>query len=185
MRQTLNMTAPRDYGFLLARSATVNTLGFTLIELMVAISIVAILSAIGLTLFINIQKSARDAKRIGDLVALQNAVRQYALANHAFPPDSCSNNSGDWNSAFKTAMAPYMANLSVDPINATGTRCSGGQCVYCFTANMWCGGSGGPSCSSGIANFWTYLENSSANNTGDAIRFQYGPPHFMKSIDPI
>ncbi len=162
-----------------------NRRGFTLIELMVAISIVAILSAIGLTLFTSVQKSARDAKRMGDLAALQNAVRQYALANHTFPPDSCSNSNGNWSAAFKTAMEPYMANLPVDPINVAGTRCSGGQCIYCFTANMWCGGGGGPSCSAGIANFWTYLENSSASNIGDAARFQYGPPHFMKSIDPI
>ncbi len=59
--------------------------GFTLIELMVAISIVAILSAIGLTLFTSVQKSARSAKRMEDLHAISLALEQYKLANGSYP----------------------------------------------------------------------------------------------------
>lgn len=44
--------------------------GFTLIELMVAISIVAILATVGATLFANSQKTGRDGKRRGDVDAL-------------------------------------------------------------------------------------------------------------------
>lgn len=48
--------------------------GFTLIELLVVISIIAILSVIGLTLFSSVQKSARDARRKMDIDAIAKAL---------------------------------------------------------------------------------------------------------------
>ncbi len=47
--------------------------GFTLIELLVVISIIAILSVVGITVFTGVQKSARDAKRRGDIEAISKA----------------------------------------------------------------------------------------------------------------
>lgn len=47
--------------------------GFTLIELMVVVSIIAVLSVIALALFSNAQKSARDGKRRAELKAILNA----------------------------------------------------------------------------------------------------------------
>ncbi|OGE44256.1 hypothetical protein A3B45_01735 [Candidatus Daviesbacteria bacterium RIFCSPLOWO2_01_FULL_39_12] len=48
--------------------------GFTLIELLVVISIIAILSVVGITIFTNVQKGARDAKRRADINAIANAL---------------------------------------------------------------------------------------------------------------
>ncbi|MDO8619049.1 MAG: type II secretion system protein [Candidatus Daviesbacteria bacterium] len=48
--------------------------GFTLIELMVAIAIVAILSTVGLVVFSNAQSGARDSKRTSDLDAIAKAL---------------------------------------------------------------------------------------------------------------
>src|SRR5260221_10781429 len=47
--------------------------GFTLVELMVTISIIAILTTIGLVVYTGVQAGARDAKRKGDMDAFSSA----------------------------------------------------------------------------------------------------------------
>lgn len=48
--------------------------GFTLIELMVVIAIIAILSVVGIALFTSTQGKARDTKRIQDITAMSKAM---------------------------------------------------------------------------------------------------------------
>lgn len=48
--------------------------GFTLVELMVVITIIAILSVVGVTVFSGVQKSARDTKRRVDIDAIAKAL---------------------------------------------------------------------------------------------------------------
>jgi prepilin-type N-terminal cleavage/methylation domain-containing protein len=59
--------------------------GFTLIELLVAIAIVAIISTIGMVMYSQAQKTARDGKRIGDLQEIQKALEQYYAINQKYP----------------------------------------------------------------------------------------------------
>lgn len=47
--------------------------GFTLVEIMVAITIIAVLAAVGIVVFGGVQKQARDSKRSQDLDALATA----------------------------------------------------------------------------------------------------------------
>ena len=77
--------------------------GFTLIELMVVISIIAILSAAGIVLFQNSIKNARDGKRIGDIQEIQKGLEQYYSANgNAYPAALSSTNSYFSNSILPT-----------------------------------------------------------------------------------
>ena len=50
--------------------------GFTLVELLVVISIIAVLSVIGITLFSGAQSKARDSIRRNDLDAIKKALEQ-------------------------------------------------------------------------------------------------------------
>lgn len=64
------------------------TKGFTLVELLISISIIAILSVLLSISFSNAQKQGRDQRRIADLKAIQNAAEQYYLLNNSNYPTS-------------------------------------------------------------------------------------------------
>ena len=60
--------------------------GFTLVELMIVITVIAILATIGTMSFTRVQKQARDTKRKGDLRALSTALQAYYTENaNAYP----------------------------------------------------------------------------------------------------
>lgn len=61
------------------------TLGFTLVELLVVISIIAVLSAIGLVIYSNVIKQGRDSKRQSDLRVIQSALEQYYADQFSYP----------------------------------------------------------------------------------------------------
>lgn len=108
------------------------TKGFTLIELLVVISIIAILSAIGLVAFSNVLKGSRDAKRQSDLKFIQSALEEYH-ADQIYYPSSLS---------VLTTGRVYMTEVPTDPkpppdysyvpSDCTGTACTG----YCLSAQL-------------------------------------------------
>jgi prepilin-type N-terminal cleavage/methylation domain-containing protein len=62
-----------------------NKNGFTLVELMISISIIAILSVVLSISFSKAQKSGRDQRRITDLKAVQSAAEQMVLLSGTYP----------------------------------------------------------------------------------------------------
>lgn len=80
-----------------------NKKGFTLVELLVTVALIAILSTIGFVAYASAQKQARIAKRSQDLKAIQTALELYRSTNGVYPSNvtatSCNTNTVlNWNS---------------------------------------------------------------------------------------
>lgn len=69
--------------FLQARS-----FGFTLVELLVVMSIIALLLTVGLSFYGNAQRASRDAKRRADLDAIKKSIEIYRTERNTYIPST-------------------------------------------------------------------------------------------------
>ncbi|MDD5416011.1 MAG: type II secretion system protein [Candidatus Daviesbacteria bacterium] len=130
--------------------------GFTLIELLVTVSIIAILSAIGLVVYSNVIKQGQDSKRQSDLRSIQSALEQYYSDQGFYPAgnlpfgsslNNCTGNPTSPCSSTKTYInnvpndsnvsTPYryeaIRNGSIGCTNVTtATQCNS----YCLTSKL-------------------------------------------------
>jgi len=108
--------------------------GFSLIELLVVISIIGILATLVLTNLTSARARARDAKRKSDLDSINKSLRLYYNDAQNFPlgdsssgyaikgcgtvaiPTVCS-----WGSAFSTTTNVYMGTLPRDPSSTSSS----------------------------------------------------------------
>lgn len=72
------------------KKRTLRERGFTLLELLVVISIIAILIALGTVSYTAAQKKARDARREGDIRAWGSAMEQYYSDNASAYQAGCT-----------------------------------------------------------------------------------------------
>jgi len=131
--------------------------GFTLIELMVAISILAIMAAIGGVIYSSAQASARDSRRKEDIADIKKAMYLYKATSGSFcvPAVDCNTTSNAYYpiSAFYSGyptggitpiLAPYLRTSPLDPQQSTdnthvyGLRITGDSTfeVYARLENM-------------------------------------------------
>ncbi len=91
--------------------------GFTLIELLVVISIITVLSTIGLTVFQGVQKNARDSVRKNDLNQLSTALELYYQKNNRYLSGVTQCQTDPNASTFYESIRDYMSNqiVPVDP----------------------------------------------------------------------
>lgn len=95
--------------------------GFTLVELMVAISIVAILSTIGVAAFRSVLRDSRNAKRQTDLRTIQSALEQYHNDQRFYPAalpaggSALTNLIGRVSPSPAPALKTYLNSLPSDP----------------------------------------------------------------------
>ncbi len=62
-----------------------STEGFTLIEMMIVMSLIVILASVGLTMYTNSQTSAREAVLREDLFRMRDAIDQYYADKNRYP----------------------------------------------------------------------------------------------------
>lgn len=96
--------------------------GFTLVELLVTVSIIAILVAVGMVTYSSVIKQGRDSKRQSDLRSIQSVLEQY-YSDQLFYP------SGDlpWNNSLTNAagnpntVSQSKTYLKITPSDPLGT----------------------------------------------------------------
>jgi len=87
--------------------------GFTLIEILISIAVIALLTAIGIVSYVSINRNARDAKRKGDIEQIRSALELYRSDNYTYPPVSTNGFVGASN--LSTPLADYIASIPLDP----------------------------------------------------------------------
>ncbi|MDD5416260.1 MAG: type II secretion system protein [Candidatus Daviesbacteria bacterium] len=91
--------------------------GFTMVELLVVISIIAILSTIGLIVYGGIQSKSRDTYRLSSLRDLNIALEAYNSINGKYPNDPNWVCCSSWTSSYITGLVPvHIKDLPHDPL---------------------------------------------------------------------
>jgi prepilin-type N-terminal cleavage/methylation domain-containing protein len=94
-----------------------NSLGFSLIELMVVISIIGFLASIVLIALAGGRQKARDTKRLGDMTETVKALELFFLSNRGYPDAVISGGT-----QVPNGLVPgFMATLPISPNPADGT----------------------------------------------------------------
>jgi len=98
--------------------------GFTLIEVLIVVSLLSILATFSISNYSQIQKQGRDSKRKTDLAQVKAALELYYSVNNSYP--SAAGTFGlPWGSIFFDAQGTYMKQLPTDPLGSSGTS-------YCY-----------------------------------------------------
>jgi len=66
------------------------SLGFTIIELLISMTIIGLLASLAVASYRSARENSRNAKRRGDMVALQQAFEQYYIANNQNYAATCN-----------------------------------------------------------------------------------------------
>lgn len=113
--------------------------GFTLIEVLVAATIIAVLISIGVVSYGSVNKRSKDAKRKGDVEQIRSALEMYRADTGYYP----NIGSGVWANAFGLStllVSTYLPAIPSDPKPAQTyrykvTNLSGGNYYgYCMSA---------------------------------------------------
>lgn len=141
--------------------------GFTLVELLVVISIISFLTTTAIVMLQDARKKSRDGKRVAELKRMQTALEMYYDKFQTYPSEkacdssigsndtSCPAAGTDWDPAASIVMglknSGIMATLPKDPLNNTTfyyqyePDCNQGSCPtsccrYNITARLEKGG---------------------------------------------
>lgn len=124
--------------------------GFTLVEIMVVLSIIGILMGLALTAFYGSRKTARDGKRKADLEQIRSGLEMCRTDKGSYPTALPSGGGID--------CSTYLSSMPTDPLSPTyayrynGTANSYTLCAYLETGSGSVSGCGG-NCGTVVCNF--------------------------------
>lgn len=99
--------------------------GFTIVELLIVIVVIAILAAISIVAYTGIQQRARDAERLSDAQMIDKAIKSYYAVHGEYPPGGRSGGferSTDTSEMFLEHLinSGFLPDSPLDPINDSG-----------------------------------------------------------------
>lgn len=116
--------------------------GFTIVELLIVIVVIAILAAISVGTYSGIQSRARDVARVNKIKSIAQAIELYKVDNGQYPPiqdgngreSTCGSQVENWghcdrNKLLADALAPY---ISIDPTSLSNA--TQGNYYYRYTS---------------------------------------------------
>jgi prepilin-type N-terminal cleavage/methylation domain-containing protein len=119
--------------------------GFTIVELLIVIIVIAILATITIVAYNGVQQRSRESKRAADMKSLQKAIMTYDTANSGVPLATTFSGAGPggWNNSTMASwitflQSSYNGALPKDPTNVTsGDPTQSGNYAYfyyCYAA---------------------------------------------------
>jgi prepilin-type N-terminal cleavage/methylation domain-containing protein len=131
--------------------------GFTMVEILVAFAVIAILSTAAYTTLSSARARARDTERRSDIEQIRLALRLYVDANGSYPsvPGGEQITTG---STIGNLLEPYLAPLPVDPLG------SGIGNAYVYDSDIKCAVEGSDPVPSHIMIYARQTEGSGAGN---------------------
>ncbi len=119
--------------------------GFTLLEVLVSATIIAVLTSIGLVSFSSVNKRSRDVKRKSDLEQVRSALEMYRSDNTTAPGEYPSAGAGSFTNATSLDSSlvtnSYMPVIPADPDDDYGYYYRafgslGSYTAYCVCAHL-------------------------------------------------
>ncbi len=108
--------------------------GFTLLEILVSVSIIAILTIVGIVSFATVNRRSRDAKRKSDVEQLRSALEMYRADYGNYPnPAACQPGPADASCLDSVLKPTYIPAIAKDPK-------SNQSFTYRYKANSQSGG---------------------------------------------
>lgn len=114
--------------------------GFTLVELLIAVSIIGILVAIGTVSYSTVNKQSRDTKRKSDMEQIRSALEMYRADNGYYPSAGCAAAScGFYNASVLPLTPTYLPAIPTNPKGREyryqpSQRSGGNYYAYCLSA---------------------------------------------------
>lgn len=138
--------------------------GFTIVELLIVIVVIAILATISIVAYRGIQERGRDSQRDSDIATITKALEMYYIDNGRFPAGSCTSvpssdctiNTGwsttadpleeSWNHLAAYLVPKYISKMPQDPVSTPGANPQSlGNLNYGYFGNhggQYCGPTG-------------------------------------------
>lgn len=113
--------------------------GFTLLEVLIVVSIILIIAGIAMPRFLGISEQGRKARAVGDLRVLQTAVESYVLFTNSLPTSGTTLETANpqiISDFAKDFVDPFMANgtTTYKYTSAVGSGVTAGKKYYAFSS---------------------------------------------------